>query len=232
MLDQLAIALGKVRMALNPSKTIAITTNPGGRAVTVAGQKVRVVDRCVYLGQEVSLANDRFAGEIGRRIRAANFAFNRYRSLFTSRGVPIAIKRRLFNGAVLPALAYASETWSLTRRLENKLAVAQRKWERKMLGVTLLDHRTGEWLRDRTGLTDVVRYCRERRWKWASRVASLSGTRWTRALLEWHPRGPKRTQGRPAVRWRDDFVKECGPRFLQLATNPKEWKRRTQQALD
>ena len=135
------------------------------------------------------------------------------------------IKKRLFEGAIIPALAYASETWSLTHRLENKLAVAQRKWERVMLGISLLDRRTGGWIRDRTGLVDIVRLCRERKWMWASRIASMSGERWARTVAEWHPRGPKRTQGRPSVRWRDDFVKACGATFLRTAKDKKEWKR-------
>ena len=186
---------------------------------------MKLVDKCVYLGQEVSVDGSQFKSEIERRIRAANFTFNKYRSLFTSRLVPMSLKRRLFEGAVFPALMYASETWVMTRRLENRLAVAQRRWERSMLGVSLLDRRTNEWVRERTGLRDVVRFSRERRWRWAARVADMDHRRWARAVLEWHPRGPKRRQGRPAVRWRDDFVKACGPQFLQRAKDKREWFR-------
>ena len=186
---------------------------------------------CVPWAGSLSLSNDRFTGEIGRRIRAANFAFHRYRTLFAARNVPMDIKKRLFDGAVIPALVYASETWSLTRRLENKLAVAQRRWERIMLGITILDHRTGAWMRSRTKLADVVRCVRERKWRWASRIASLESTRLTRAVLEWHPRGPARGRGRPAVRWRDDLVEACGTGFLAKATDKNEWKRLMEQAL-
>jgi hypothetical protein len=224
MVDQLTVALGKVGLTLNATKTVGITTNPGGREVTISGQKVRLVERCVYLGQEVSLDGNRFAGEVGRRIRAANFSFNRYRSLFTNRLVPMPIKKRLFEGAVLPALAYASETWSLTRRLENKLTVAQRKWERAMLSISLLDQRSSDWIRDRTGLVDVVRFCRKRKWLWAGRLASLDHRRWSRAVLEWHPRGPTRRQGRPGMRWRDELVKAVGPDFLRKAADRGQWK--------
>ena len=179
----------------------------------------------MYLGQDVSLDDSRFSVEIDRRIRAANFTFNRYRSLFAARKVPMPLKKRLFEGAVLPALIYASETWTLSKRLENRLAVAQRRWKRSMLGCSLLDRRTNEWVRDQTGLVDAVRVCGERRWRWAARIASQDPGRWTRAVLEVHPRGPKRRRGRPAMRWRDDFVKTVGPEFLRKAENAEEWSR-------
>ena len=225
MVDQLTVALRGVGLILNGTKTVAMTSNPRGRDVTVGCQKVRVVDRCVYLGQEVTLDNSRFGGEIGRRIRAANFSFSRYRSLFASRTCPMFIKKRLFEGAILPDLTYGSETWALTRRLENRIAVAQRRWERVMLGVSLLDRRRNDWVRDKAGLRDAVRICRERKWSWASRVAGMESCRWTRAVLEWHPRGPTRKKGRPEVRWSDTFVKAIGPGFLTLAEDKKEWKR-------
>ena len=200
MVDQLIVALRRVGLTLNATKTVAMTNRPRGRGVTIAGQLVRVVNRCVYLGQEVSLESNRFTGEIDRRIRAANFSFNRYRTLFTNRLVPMPIKRRLFQGAILPAIAYASETWSLTRRLENKLNVAQREWERAMLGVSLLDRRTNEWVRRRTRPVDVVRYCREKKWRSVARLARMEHLRWPRAFVEWHPRGPTRRQGCLAMR--------------------------------
>ena len=138
----------------------------------------------------------------------------------------MSVKRRLFQGALLPALTYACETWCLTGRLENKLAVAQRKWERKMLGVTLLDRRTNVWVRNKTGLMDVVEHCRERRFCWVERIAGLDHERWARAVLEWHPRGPIRRKGRPVRRWRDDFVKAVGTEFLRMAAEKKEeWSR-------
>ena len=86
-------------------------------------------------------------------------------------------------------------------------------------------------MRSRTKLADVVRCVRERKWRWASRIASLESSRLARAVLEWHPRGPVRGRGRPAVRWRDDLVKACGTGFLAKAADRKEWKRLMEQAL-
>ena len=93
-----------------------------------------------------------------------------------------------------------------------------------MLGVSLLDRRTNEWVRRRTGLVDVVRYCRERKWRWVARLARMEHLRWPRALVEWHPRGPTRRKGRPAMRWRDDLVNAVGTEFLRKAADREEWK--------
>lgn len=214
MVDELIVTLGSVGLTLNASKTVAITTNPRGREVTINGQSVRVVERCVYLGQEVSLDHNPFKSEIKRRIRAGRFAFTKYHSLLTNRKVPMPIKQRLFNGAILPALTYGCETWALTRGLQNELAVAQRRLERLMLGISIFDKRTNDWVRRRTGLKDVTRFCEERKHAWAGRLARGDRSGWAGAIVEWHPRGPIRKKGRPAVRWRDSLVETLGANFL------------------
>ena len=43
------------------------------------------------------------------------------------------------DGIILPAMTYGAETWTLTKRQENKLAVAKRSMERSILNVTKRD---------------------------------------------------------------------------------------------
>lgn len=48
-------------------------------------------------------------------------------------------------------MTYGSETWSLTNKQRERLAVAQRNMERSMLGITRKDKKRNEWIREKTG---------------------------------------------------------------------------------
>ena len=95
-----------------------------------------------------------------------------------------------------------------------------------MLGKTLLDRATNEWVRRKTGLRDAVKCARERRWRWLARLAGMDGDRWARAVFDWYPRGPTRQRGRPGLRWRDEFVTANeGAGVLRMAADKDKWQR-------
>ncbi|KAK6765081.1 hypothetical protein RB195_025133 [Necator americanus] len=48
----------------------------------------------------------------------------------------IRLRAHLFNTTVLPALNYASETWTFRKQEENAISIIERGIERVMLGVT------------------------------------------------------------------------------------------------
>ena len=54
-----------------------------------------------------------------------------------SRKASIKIKRKIHDEYILPVMTYGSETWALHNAMIEKVAVAQRKMECIMLGITL-----------------------------------------------------------------------------------------------
>ena len=70
--------------------------------------------------------------------------------------MPMCLKRKIMNTVILPSMTYGAETWSLTNRQREKLAVTQRSMERSMLGVTRRDKIRNEDLRSRTGVKDLI----------------------------------------------------------------------------
>ena len=157
------------------------------------------------------------------------FAFNNYRSFFVKRAVPMTLKRKLFHSSVTSAFLYASATWSATKKQYESVAVAQRRLERAMLGITLLDRRTNTRVRLVTKLRDVQEQCISRKWLWCKRTADMEDWRWAKLVTEWVPLSRTRGGGRPRTRWRDSLRKEAGPAFLRLArqNTKKNWLRKS-----
>ncbi|KAE9418027.1 hypothetical protein Angca_008202, partial [Angiostrongylus cantonensis] len=114
-------------------------------------------------------------------------------------------RAHLFDSTVLPALIYASETWSLRNQDERPLCVIERTVERTMLGVSrftqVRDRIRNFDLRQRSKIKDAVLYAKQSKIGWAGHVTRMNDNRWTRAVTNWIPRGVKRTAGRPPTRW-------------------------------
>ncbi|KAE9420788.1 hypothetical protein Angca_003934, partial [Angiostrongylus cantonensis] len=103
----------------------------------------------------------------------------------------IRLRAHLFESTVLPALTYASETWSLL--------------ERTMLGVSrftqVRDGIRSSDLRQRSKFKDAVLYSKQSKIRWAGHVMRMNDSRWTRGVSDWIPRDVNRTAGRPPTRW-------------------------------
>ncbi|KAE9415946.1 hypothetical protein Angca_005297, partial [Angiostrongylus cantonensis] len=113
------------------------------------------------------------------------------------------LRAHLFDSTVLPALTYASETWSLL--------------ERTMLGVSrftqVRDGIRSSDLRQRSKIKDAVLYAKQSKIRWAGHVMRMNYNRWTRAVSDWIPRDVKRTAGRPPTRWSEFFTKNLEERY-------------------
>ena len=115
-------------------------------------------------------------------------------------------------------------TWAATDSQMEKLAVAQRKMERQMLGITLLDRKPNTWIRDQTKVEDISKRIRLSKLRWAGHVARFQDNRWTARSTAWQPRLFSRKQGRPRIRWRDDIVSHVGSAWFRVAQDRKKWK--------
>ncbi|KAE9420840.1 hypothetical protein Angca_007220, partial [Angiostrongylus cantonensis] len=115
------------------------------------------------------------------------------------------LRAHLLDSRILPALTYASETWSLCKKDERSFSVIQRAVERTMLGVSrftqVRDGIGSSDLRQRSKIKDAVVYAKQSKIKWAGHVMRMNGNRFTRAVSDWIPWDVKRTAGRPPTRW-------------------------------
>ena len=87
----------------------------------------------------------------------------------------------------LIVMTYESETWTLATAQMDALAVGQRKMERIMLGITLRDRKHNAWIRQQTGVTDIIDTIKSSKHQWAGHVARLQDNRWTIRATDWLP---------------------------------------------
>ena len=66
--------------------------------------------------------------------------------------MPNCPKKKIFDTVILPSMTYGAETWTLTKRQENKPAVAQRSIQ----NVTRQDRIRNAINRERTKVKDVI----------------------------------------------------------------------------
>ena len=60
--------------------------------------------------------------------------------------------------------------------------------ERIMLGITLRDRKQNTWIRQETGVSDIINAIREAKHKWAGHIARLPDNRWIIRAIEWTSR--------------------------------------------
>ena len=122
-------------------------------------------------------------------------------------------------------MTYASETWTLSKKMENKLKVAQHNMERSMLNITLKDKKTNHWIREQTRGQDIIHIIKLKKWSWAGHISRIQDQRWTTEITTWTPRDGGRSQGKPLKRWRDEIDTYTGTvNWQQMAQNRQQWR--------
>ncbi|KAE9416280.1 hypothetical protein Angca_009892, partial [Angiostrongylus cantonensis] len=127
------------------------------------------------------------------------------------------LRAHLFHSTVVPALTYASETWSLHKQNERSLSTIERAVEMTMLGVSpftrIRDGIRSSDLRQQSKIKDAILYVKQSKIRWAGHVMRTNGKRWTTAVSDRIPRNVKRTAGRPPTRWSEFFTKSLEERY-------------------
>ncbi|KAH7704024.1 endonuclease-reverse transcriptase [Aphelenchoides avenae] len=168
-------------------------------------------------------------GELGRRRKAAWLSFNNIQEVL-KRMSDTKMRANLFNTTVLPALLYGCETWTLTKRQEDKLSTTERAMERRVLGITMWDQERNEAVRERTGFADAVTEARKRKLRWAGHVARRDEGRWTKATTVWKPKkkAPK-NWGMP-LRWEKSIHESVGEDWMNAAQDREDYRERIRRA--
>ena len=183
------------------------------------------MNETTYLGQLISPTN-RTDKEIEIRITKT---WNKFWSLKNIFKGPFQNhhKSEIFNMCRVPTLTYGCQTWPLTVKNTKKIDTTQNSIERSILGLKKTDRIKIKDIKQRLrNNTNVVRYVRRQKWRWAGHVARLKDDRWTYKSTFWHLSQFKRKKGHQLTRWSDDFHKFLRSKnFQRIAIDRTEWER-------
>src|SRR5271156_1332 len=67
--------------------------------------------------------------------------------------------------------------WAVTKRMQDRLKITQRSMERAMIGITKRGHRINEWVRQQTGVQNIIVRIQQLKRQCAGHVARICDNR-------------------------------------------------------
>ena len=224
-LDELVRVTSEIGLEAHPGKTQWMANDQCRTRQTklyIDGRELERVEKYVYLGREINPSND-LAPELSRRKQSGWKAFWKLRDVLTNVKLSREVKAKVFNTHVLPAMTYASETWSTTKKNEKSLLVMQRAMERKMVGTRLRDRMSSTILREKSGVEDIIDRIYNSKRRWAGHVIRRNDNRWTTRVSVWWPVDYKLPPGRPPNRWAAPMINSFGRTWSRIARCRSSW---------
>lgn len=211
----------------------------GGHITTSGGAKqyhFEKVKEFVYLGTTITATFNQEA-EIQARIQCGNKSASALHKVLTSNHLSNNAKLRVYKTVIRPAVLYASETWTLTQKLQNMLCTWERKIVRRILGGI---QENGTWRRrtnrevlDSLKGKDIAGAVKSQRIRWLGHVQRMPDSRTPKKMMYARLLDTRR-QGRPKIKWieqvKDDLRKLQVKRWWQKVRNREEWRKITYQA--
>ena len=225
----LEVLSAKVGLKINATKTklMRIGTKRGD-GVSVAGEPIDEVDEFTYLGSIVSKKGGTDE-DIQARIGKARQAFAMLRPIWRSTALTTKTKLRVFGSNVKAVLLYGSETWRLTKGLEQKLQVFINKSLRNILRIWWPRKISNKELWRQAEQRPIEQEIGQRAWGWIGHTLRRPDGHVVKRALEWNPQ-EKRKRGRPQHTWRHTRLAELEGKHLKwneakgTAQNRVRWR--------
>jgi hypothetical protein len=182
--DSIAMEYG-LETSTDKTKVMYVSPDATPRApITVRGKLIEEVDTFRYLGTILS-RDGSMTKEIAARIRAADFAYMKYRNpVFTNRELSLRTKASIFRSSIGGALTYGAEAWVLTADERRQLAVKYNTLMRWVLGVEWYHEISNVDLHALARLPSFERLFASRTLRWLGHAARLSPERYQHHLID------------------------------------------------
>ncbi|KAG1674114.1 RNA-directed DNA polymerase from mobile element jockey [Nymphon striatum] len=192
--------------------------------ITIDGNKIEQVRQYTYLGQLLDEDADH-EKEIKRRIEISRRAFNNMKGIFVSRKINIKLKLRLVKCYIWSILLYGVETWTISKKMEERLE-AYEMWIYRRIGkVSWTERKTNEYVLRMLGIKkQLLNIVKERKLKYYGHIKRHQTVQ--RTTLEGkvegkRSRGKQRLKGEDNIKgWTKRSMEECG----RLAKDRVGWR--------
>ena len=193
-----------------PSCTSQRRTPEPDDSIHLPDGTVEEVKSFCYLGDVL----DRSGGAetaVRNRVACAWSKWRELSNLLTNRGIPLRHRAKVYEACVRSVMLYGSETWALTKKLDEVIRRCDRRMLRYMAGVSLQDRVTSEEVLIRCGLSDVLNVLQKGRMRWFGHVVRRSEDEPLAKIKAVQAPG-RAPRGRPKKTWRkcvEDDMTDC-----------------------
>jgi hypothetical protein len=162
--------------------------------------------KCKFLGTILDTDED-----IKRRkILAINAAKN-LNHLFNNKNLTTSTKMKILQTYVQPIFLYNCETWTLTKRMEEKLDAFQRTLIRTfVLNIIYPNKISNERLRERTELKDWSKVVQKRRLAWFEKLINQEEFTPMQEALRYATSNYRKPPGKPKTTWISRMKEDLG----------------------
>ena len=123
---------------------------------------VTIIDSILQQSKEFKYLGSLFTedGQLNReletRCQKANNVTFMIGPILSHKAVPMAAKRSIINAIFTPTLCYQSQTWSINKKMENKITTCEMKCLRRAVNKTRRDKIRNDTIRDMVGTKPIL----------------------------------------------------------------------------
>ena len=193
--------------------------------IEVDGGIIEEVKQFCYLGDMLD-SEGGVERAIRTRVATTWMKWREIAGLLINKSIPLKNRGRVFEACIRSVLLYGSETWALTKRLEDVLVGCDRRMLRYMTGVTWRDGVSSEEVARRCGLKELSTMLRVRRLRWFGHVERRDGGEALGRVVGVEVAG-RRPPGRPRKTWRRCVGEDLAALGIEEeeAMDRNSWKR-------
>ena len=195
--------------------------------VLVDGVELEQVRSFTYLGSRIE-DNGKSEMETRIRIGRALSALAKLDVIWRARNIRMKNKLLLIRSVVVATLLYACESWTLSKKDEQRLEAFEMKIYRRLLGITWKEKKTNEWVLAEVNringrkLESFVEMVKKRKFKFFGHTMRADGL--TRAVIEGGMEG-RRERGRPQRSWMNNLKEWSGKSGAELGMMTRDRRR-------
>ena len=199
----LTISIKKTEVLFQPAKgSTAALPN-----IVIDGKPLNNVESFTYLGSSLCSTNS-LDKEISNRIAKASASFGRLRKrVWNVRGLKKETKCSVYRAAVLSALLYGCESWTLYRRHTKLLEQFHQRCLRNILNIKWFHRVSNSRVLQQAQMPSIETLITKAQLRWAGHLVRMENSRLPKQLFYSELSDGHRSKGRPKLRYKDTLKK-------------------------
>ena len=230
---RLETAARKYGLQINYDKTkyMELTKRPlPEKHIKIGEQIIEKVEEFKYLGAIVNTQAN-IKQEINNRLLMGNRCMYGLYNIISSKLIRKETKIKIYKTLIKPVVTYGSESWTITKEMEERLRIFERKVLRKIFGPVydkeILRARYNHEIYELYKETDIVKTIKIARLRWLGHIYRMEENNYCRRITLNQPEGVRK-RGRPKLRWMDNVtedIRRLGIKKWWMKTKERdEWR--------